>query len=185
MAAQLSWLERPVHTRKVTGSSPVAATKMDAQLSWESTCLTSRGSQVRALLRPPFMAGQFSWLECQPVTLEVDGSSPFPVANICGGCRQVVKTLGCGSSMRGFESLHPPQLFLECPTYKVYNHNADGVQPSGKATDSDSVMRRFESCYPSQVVTQPSGKAMVCKTIIPGSNPGVTSTTKISTFYQI
>ena len=25
-----------------------------------------------------------------------------------------------------------------------------GVSPSGKATDSDSVMRRFESCYPSQ-----------------------------------
>ena len=27
-----------------------------------------------------------------------------------------------------------------------------GVSPSGKATDSDSVMRRFESCYPSQCV---------------------------------
>ncbi len=25
-----------------------------------------------------------------------------------------------------------------------------GVSPSGKATDSDSVIRRFESCYPSQ-----------------------------------
>ena len=54
---------------------------MVAQLSWESICLTSRGSQVRALLRPPcFMARQFSWLERQPVTLEVDGSSPFRVA---------------------------------------------------------------------------------------------------------
>ena len=28
--------------------------------------------------------------------------------------------------------------------------NDIGVSPSGKATDSDSVMRRFESCYPSQ-----------------------------------
>ena len=28
-----------------------------------------------------------------------------------GGCRQVVKTLGCGSSIRGFESHHPPQQF--------------------------------------------------------------------------
>ena len=28
-------------------------TRMDAQLSWESICLTSRGSQVRALLCPP------------------------------------------------------------------------------------------------------------------------------------
>ena len=27
-----------------------------------------------------------------------------------------------------------------------------GVSPSGKATDSDSVMRRFESCYPSQLL---------------------------------
>ena len=26
MAAWLSWLERPVHTREVTGSTPVAAT---------------------------------------------------------------------------------------------------------------------------------------------------------------
>ncbi len=25
-----------------------------------------------------------------------------------------------------------------------------GVSPSGKAMDSDSIMRRFESCYPSQ-----------------------------------
>ena len=25
----------------------------------------------------------------------------------------------------------------------------NGVSPSGKATDSDSVIRRFESCYPS------------------------------------
>ena len=27
----------------------------------------------------------------------------------------------------------------------------DGVSPSGKATDSDSVIRRFESCYPCQM----------------------------------
>ncbi len=51
----------------------------------------------------------------------------------------MVKTMGCGSIMRGFESHYPPQ-FL----------NDDGVSPSGKAMDSDSIMRRFESCYPSQ-----------------------------------
>ena len=28
----------------------------------------------------PFTAWQFSWLECRPVTAEVDGSSPFQVA---------------------------------------------------------------------------------------------------------
>ena len=28
----------------------------------------------------------------------------------------------------------------------------DGMWPSGKATDFDSVMRRFESCHPSHVI---------------------------------
>ena len=54
-----------------------------------------------------------------------------------GGYRQAVKTQGCGSCIRGFESHYPP-------------HYDVGVSPSGKATDSDSVTRRFESCYPSQ-----------------------------------
>ena len=36
---------------------------------------------------------------------------------------------------QGFESL------------KVHH---TGISPSGKATDFDSVIRRFESCYPSQ-----------------------------------
>ena len=36
------------------------------------------------------------------------------------------------------------------PTTHPINEIAVGVSPSGKATDSDSVMRRFESCYPSQ-----------------------------------
>ena len=52
----------------------------------------------------------------------------------------MVKTAGCGSVMRGFESHYPPHLLISV-----------GVSPSGKATDSDSVMRRFESCYPSQM----------------------------------
>ena len=40
------------------------------------------GSQVRALLFPPNMALWCSRLARQPVTLEVDGSSPFGVAII-------------------------------------------------------------------------------------------------------
>ena len=40
----------------------------------------------------------------------------------------MVKTAGCGSVMRGFESHYPP-------------HKNVGVSPSGKATDSDSVIR--------------------------------------------
>ncbi len=58
-----------------------------------------------------------------------------------GGYSQVVKTQGCGSCMRGFEPHYPPQ---NKKTSDV------GVSPSGKATDSDSVTRRFESSYPSQ-----------------------------------
>ena len=61
-----------------------------------------------------------------------------------------------------------------------------GVSPSGKAMDSDSIMRRFESCYPSQqigccfsvlyiwrhsqVVRQRSAKPL-----FPSSNLGVAS----------
>ena len=35
---------------------------------------------------------------------------------------------------------------------KLNNCNDVGVSPSGKATDSDSVIRRFESYYPSQFI---------------------------------
>ena len=35
------------------------------------------------------------------------------------------------------------------PTTHPINEIAVGVSPSGKATDSDSVTRRFKSCYPS------------------------------------
>ena len=50
------------------------------------------------------------------------------------------KTPGCGSGIRGFESHYPPHKSIFFA----------GVSPSGKATDSDSVMRRFESFYPRQ-----------------------------------
>ena len=36
------------------------------------------------------------------------------------------------------------------PTTHPINEIDVGVSPSGKAMDSDSIMRRFESCYPSQ-----------------------------------
>ena len=146
-------------------------------------------SVVRVHSPLPNSVRQFRWLECQPVTLEVVGSIPIRIAKYYlirdrdipdtsyhGGYSQVVKTAGCGSVMRGFESHYPPHF---------QGHNV-GVSPSGKAMDSDSIMRRFESCYPSQInkgmlciplmATQPRGKAEVCKTFIPGSNPGVAST---------
>ena len=68
---------------------------------------------------------------------------------------QLVSAPDCGSGGRGFESLHPPHSFLQAsplaglevslPPYNI------GVSPSGKATDFDSVTRRFESCHPSQI----------------------------------
>ena len=70
------------------------------------------------------------------------GSNPGVASKTYGGYSQVVKTAGCGSVMRGFESHYPPHF--------LWKLNSVGVSPSGKATDSDSVMRRFESCYPSQ-----------------------------------
>ena len=64
-----------------------------------------------------------SWLECQPVTLEVVGSSLIRIAKIYniaevfnisviyihGGYSQVVKTTDCDSIMHKFESHYPPQ----------------------------------------------------------------------------
>ena len=35
------------------------------------------------------------------------------------------------------------------PGFKIKILTHDGLSPSGKAMDSDSIMRRFESCQPS------------------------------------
>ncbi len=85
----------------------------------------------------------------------------------------MVKTMGCGSIMRGFESHYPPHIFQKDV----------GVSPSGKATDSDSVIRRFESYYPSQFFN-PKGlwrhsqvvRQKSAKLLFPSSNLGVAST---------
>ena len=57
---------------------------MEAQLSWESICLTSRGSQVRALLFPPliFIARMREWLSgralpCQGKCREFESRFPL------------------------------------------------------------------------------------------------------------
>ena len=39
--------------------------------------------------------------------------------------------------------------YPQCRGFKSLLRYHNGVSPSGKATDSDSVIRRFESCYPS------------------------------------
>ena len=72
------------------------------------------------------------------------------------------------------------------PIFKKLTSCDIGVSPSGKATDSDSVMRRFESCYPSQQVMLHVRAAFVwrhsqvvrhwsAKPLFPGSNLGVAS----------
>ena len=69
------------------------------------------------------------------------------------GVAQLVSAPDCGSGGRGFESLHPPHSFLQASPLaglKISVASNIGMSPSGKATDFDSVMRRFESCHPSQ-----------------------------------
>ena len=67
-----------------------------------------------------------SWLARQIVALEAEGSNPF---------------------------IHPilffkPRLWRGLKSLSLLH---TGVSPSGKATDFDSVTRRFESCHPSQM----------------------------------
>ena len=52
------------------------------------------------------------------------------------GIAQLVRAPDCGSGGRRFESDYPPHFFYI------------GVSSSGKTTDFDSVIRRFESCHP-------------------------------------
>ena len=58
---------------------------------------------------------------------------------------QLVRAPGCGPGGRGFESHHSPQNI--------------GMSPSGKASDFDSDMRRFESCHPCHRSISSAGRA--------------------------
>ena len=60
----------------------------------------------------------------------------------------------CEKAFRTFYAHLPQnnlQIVIDISVQKEYTCRATnvGVSPSGKATDSDSVTRRFESCYPS------------------------------------
>ena len=64
----------------------------------------------------------------------------------------------CGTGCRGFESHRSPHF---------------GMSPSGKAMDFDSIMRRFESCHPSQLgLLAQSVEHMTFNHGVPGSIPG-------------
>ena len=71
MAAQLSWLQRPVHTRQVVGSSPTAATTTVL-----STVVFLRGSLVQRSRTSPFHGGN-------------TGSSPVGVTIPLGSIAQL------------------------------------------------------------------------------------------------
>ena len=77
--------------------------------------------------------------------------------------------------------------------HPIIFHIDVGVSPSGKATDSDSVIRRFESFYPSQSIGRVRNhfaeftwwhsqvvRHRSAKPLSPGSNPGATSKKPLS-----
>ena len=89
---------------------------MDAQLSWESNALTRRGSAVRARQHPPFFSKKNANELYSIICMEEQRS---------GQTRLTVNQFPTGSAVQ--ICLPPPFFFI-------------GVQPSGKATDFDSVI---------------------------------------------
>ncbi len=83
-------------------------------------------------------------------SLKVELRSPKPsvwvqflLPVLYGGCGEVVNTSDCGSDIRG-----------SIPSLAYFNI---GVSPSGKARDFDSLMRWFESSYPSSTICRRGG----------------------------
>ena len=106
-----------------------------------------------------------------PYKQGVTGSSPVTPTKTYGQVVQLVRMPACHAGGRQFEPdlgrqfdkptlvgnmvgigkwLSPRVVAPICVGSNPTTHPIIGVSPSGKATDSDSVMRRFESCYPSQ-----------------------------------
>ena len=146
LAQWLSWLERRPVTAEVTGSSPVWVVgstnkhslircfcfqNLGSQLSWESICLTSRGSQVRAL------------------------QAPFPLFTLLFMCRSGGTGRRPGLKIPWVEIPVPVrsrstaerktldfQGFFSCPEFPVHVQNLSKSSPYPFKTDFDS---RFDS----------------------------------------
>ena len=100
----------------------------------QSTCLTSKGSQVRVLYRPPFIYAEIAQLVEQLIcNQQVTGSSPVFGTIFFGEVAKWLNATDCKSVPSGSMvriHLSPPLI---------------ASQPSGKASDFDSDMRQFES----------------------------------------
>ena len=111
MAQWLSWLERRPVTAEVEGSSPFWVVNMGSQLSWESICLTSRGSQVRAL-QVPFNYIKISRADVAQLAeqlicnQQVIGSSP--IIGFYGWVPEWPKGADCKSVSNAFGGSNPP-----------------------------------------------------------------------------
>ena len=114
----------------------------------QSTCLTSRGSQVRVLYRPP-CAGIAQLVEQLTCNQQVVGSSPISGTTLyLEGQRsgQTRQTVNLFLRVRWFKSISFHHLFGQI--YKLYIAS----QPSGKAPHFDCGMRQFESSRGSHYV---------------------------------
>ena len=108
----------------------------------QSTCLTSKGSQVRVLYRPPFIYAEIAQLvEQLTCNQQVTGSIPvfgtiFLEGQRSGQTRQTVN------------------LFLRVPWIKSMSlhHLIIASQPSCKAPLFDCGIRKFESCRGNQSI---------------------------------
>ena len=111
---------------------------------------------------PTILARQFSWLERQPVTLEVDGSSPFRVASfafVAQSVEQRTENPRVDGSIPSEGTIMRMQLILA----KVEVASSSLVIRSSFLNDEKQIFF---------MATQPSGKARVCKTLIPQFKSG-------------
>ena len=107
----------------------------------------------RVLLQHSNMRQQLSWIEHRPSKARVRGSNPFWRTNNYGGYSSV------GQNARLWLQRSWVQVPLFTP-FILIPHLLVGVQPSGKASDFDSDIRRFKSCHPSQYLYGPLAQSV-------------------------
>ena len=118
--------------------------------------------------RTASVSGNNSVVECDLAKVEVAGSNPVSRSNSEAGFRE-------GRRGRLHGSASPPS--GERPSAVLVRSGHDRRSPV-KMSSPDRVHR-------SRSAPSPSGKAEVCKTSIPGSNPGGASNPKLSSHYHL